>query len=614
VSLTTVDGRYQIIARIAAGGMGEVFHAHDSVLAREVAIKVLHPGLASERAFIDRFRREARAAANLSHPNIVQVHDWGERDGTSFMVMEYVRGPNLRELHMARGRLMPAQVAEVVLQILAALDHAHRRGIVHRDVKPENALLTPEGVVKVADFGLAHALAEARITQAPGTVTGTVQYLAPEQIRGEPADPRTDLYALGVVTYELLTGRPPFNADTAMAVAYKHLSEQVAAPSDWAPDVPEKLDRIVLAATAKDPDDRPRSAADMRADLVAVVGSLPSAPRLSELAAATPARDDGVIVDLSRATTVTIPQVASPRRGQHRARRRRRWPWVVLSVLLVLALAAGGWAAWTYVIPHSAAVPQVVGLGAKEARSRLDAAGFAVKTGAPIPSIKIAEGDVAKQQPPPGTHLKKGSVVTFQLSTGPPMRTVPSVKGLPVATAKNELSQHGFVPVIVKQWSEAVPVGRIVTQSPDGTAHARYGSKVHLVESKGPEPVLVPQVTGRPSTEATAILQAAGFTVQQVNRFSDTVSRGVVMRQHPSSGTAPRGSAITIVVSKGPKAFPMPNVAGHTRAAAVQELKDLGLTVNVVVIPSSSGNTVVGQNPNPGTTVHPGDSVTIYLA
>jgi len=353
VSLTTVDGRYQIIARIAAGGMGEVFHAHDSVLAREVAIKVLHPGLASERAFIDRFRREARAAANLSHPNIVQVHDWGERDGTSFMVMEYIRGPNLRELLTARGRLMPAQVAEVELQILAALDHAHRRGIVHRDVKPENALLTPEGVVKVADFGLAHALAEARITQAPGTVTGTVQYLAPEQIRGEPADPRTDLYALGVVTYELLTGRPPFNAETAMAVAYKHLSEQVAAPSDWAPDVPEKLDRIVLAATAKDPDDRPLSAADMRADLVAVVGSLPSVPRLSELAAATPARDDGVIVDLSRATTVSIPQVVSPRRGQHRApaRRRRRWPWVVLSVLLVLALAAGGWAAWTYVIP-----------------------------------------------------------------------------------------------------------------------------------------------------------------------------------------------------------------------------------------------------------------------
>jgi eukaryotic-like serine/threonine-protein kinase len=613
VSLSTVDGRYQIIARIAAGGMGEVFRAEDAVLAREVAIKVLHPGLASERAFIDRFRREARAAANLSHPNIVQVHDWGERDGTSFMVMEYVRGPNLRELLTARGRLMPAQAAEVVLQVLAALDHAHRRGIVHRDVKPENALLTPEGVVKVADFGLAHALAEARITQAPGTVTGTVQYLAPEQIRGEQADPRTDLYALGIVTYELLTGREPFSAETSLAVAYKHLSERVPAPSDWAPDVPEKLDRIVLQAAAKDPDDRPRSAADMRADLVAVVGSLPSATKLADLVAATPAREDSQVVDLSRATTVTIPQVVTPRRGHHRARR-RRWPWVVFSLLLAVALAAGGWAVWTYAIPHSVAVPRVIGLQAQEARSRLEAAGLTVTTGKPIPSIKIAQGDVARQQPPPGTDLKKGSLVTLQVSTGPPMRTVPSVKGLPVDTAKSQLTQRGFVPSVRNQWSQTVPDGHVVTQDPDGARRARYGSKVKLMVSKGPEPVLVPQVIGRPVDEAIAILEAAGFSVTQVNRFSDSVSRGLVMQQHPSTGSAPRGSGVAITVSRGPKVFPMPNVAGDSRSAAEQELKSLGLDVHVVVIPSSSGNTVVGQSPSAGTTVHPGDSVTIFLA
>src|SRR5947208_12641594 len=268
MSLTTVDGRYQIIARIAAGGMGEVFRAHDSVLAREVAIKVLHQGLASEPAFIDRFRREARAAANLSHPNIVQVHDWGERDGTSFMVMEYVRGPNLRDLLGAQGRLQPAQAVEIVLQILAALDHRHRRGIVHRDVKPANAPLTPDGAVNVADFGLAHALAEARITQAPGTVPGPVQYLAPDQLRGDPADPRTDLYALGIVAYELLTGEVPFTGETSLAIAYKHLSEPSRAPSADAPAVPPQLDRIVLRATAKDPADRPPPAAEMRHELV----------------------------------------------------------------------------------------------------------------------------------------------------------------------------------------------------------------------------------------------------------------------------------------------------------------------------------------------------------
>ena len=526
VSLTTVDGRYQIIARIAAGGMGEVFRAHDSVLAREVAIKVLHPGLASEPAFIDRFRREARAAANLSHPNIVQVHDWGERDGTSFMVMEYVRGPNLRDLLGAQGRLQPAQAVEIVLQILAALDHAHRRGIVHRDVKPENALLTPEGVVKVADFGLAHALAEARITQAPGTVTGTVQYLAPEQIRGEPADPRTDLYAAGIVTYELLTGQVPFNAETSLAVAYKHLSEPVPAPSEWAPDVPEKLARIVLSATAKDPEERPASAADMRADLVSAVGSLPAAPRLADVVASTPARDRTDAAWPDRATTVTIPQVVSPGRAQHR-KRRRRWPWI--------ALAAGAWAAWTYAIPHTAAVPPVVGMHAQDARTQLTDAGFTVRTGDPVPSIHIAQGDVAKQQPTAGTHLKKGSVVTLQLSAGPPMRTVPSVVGLPAATAQSQLQARGFVPRTVKRYSQSAPQGQVFQQKPKGATRAQYGSKTTIYVSKGPQPILVPQVIGRAVDEAKAILEAAGFTVHEVDRFSDTVSRGLVMKQQPAA-------------------------------------------------------------------------------
>ena len=591
--------------------MGEVFRAHDSVLAREVAIKVLHRALATEPAFIDRFRREARAAANLSHPNIVQVHDWGERDGTSFMVMEYVRGPNLRDLLTAHGRLRPQQAAEVVLQILAALDHAHRRGIVHRDVKPENALVTPEGVVKVADFGLAHALAEARITQAPGTVTGTVAYLAPEQIRGEAADPRTDLYALGIVMYELLTGEVPFVAETALAIAYKHLSEAVPAPSEWAPDVPEGLDRIVLRATAKDPDDRPSSAAEMRADLVAVVGSLPSAPKLADLAAATPPREDSPGPWADRATTVTIPQVVAARRSARRTRR-RRWPWVVAALLL--ALAAGGWAAWTYAIPHSASVPSVVGMSSADARSRLEGAGFTIRMGPPVPSIHVAAGDVARESPSPGTSLRKGLTVTLQLSSGPPLRTVPGVTGLPEATAQTALAQKGFDPKVVKRWSQTAPKGQVFEQAPDAKTRARYGSAVRLFVSKGPEPVLVPQVIGRGVDEATAILQAAGFTVHRVDRFSDTVSRGLVMRQHPSKGSAPRGSEITVVVSRGPKAFPMPNVAGDARSAAEQELQSLGLQVRVVVIPSSSGNTVVGQHPSPGTTVHPGDSVTIYVA
>src|SRR5438445_12873431 len=221
---STIDGRYEVITRVAAGGMGEVYRAHDSVLGREVAIKILHPHLAGDRGFVDRFRREARAAAILNHPSIVGVYDWGTTDGTYFMVMEFVPGPNLRPLLAEYGRLEPAQAVEVCLPVLAALDHAHGHGIVHRDVKPENILIARSGAVKVADFGLARAYADSYISQAEGTVTGTVQYLAPEQIQGEPADPRTDLYALGVVMFELLTGRAPFTGETSLSLAYQHLS------------------------------------------------------------------------------------------------------------------------------------------------------------------------------------------------------------------------------------------------------------------------------------------------------------------------------------------------------------------------------------------------------
>src|SRR5947199_1353031 len=244
--------------------MGEVFRAHDAVLGREVAIKFLHPHLAGDRGFVDRFRREARAAAILNHPNIVGVYDWGTADDTYFMVMEFVRGTNLRALLAEHGRLAPAQVVEVALPVLAALDHAHGHGIVHRDIKPENILISEDGTVKVADFGLARAYADSYVSQAEGTVTGTVQYLAPEQIQGRPADPRTDLYALGVVMFELLTGRTPFAGETSLAIAYQHLSGVVPAPSEVVPTLEPDLDGPVLQATAKDRNSRPPSARAMR--------------------------------------------------------------------------------------------------------------------------------------------------------------------------------------------------------------------------------------------------------------------------------------------------------------------------------------------------------------
>src|SRR5256886_2647144 len=290
---STVAGRYQVAGRIASGGMGEVYRAHDAVLAREVAIKVLHPQFAHDRGFVERFRREARAAAILNHPNIVGVYDWGSTDGTYFMVMEYVPGTNLRSLLAEHGRLDASQVVEVTTQVLAALEHAHGHGIVHRDVKPENILVTRDGMVKVADFGLARAFAEASISQAEGTVTGTVQYLAPEQIQGEPADPRTDLYALGVVMFETLTGRAPFAGETSLAIAYQHLTGRVPAPSTLVPTVPPALDRAVRHATQRERDDRPASARAMRQELARATVGMPEAPRVREIAREIPAAELG---------------------------------------------------------------------------------------------------------------------------------------------------------------------------------------------------------------------------------------------------------------------------------------------------------------------------------
>ena len=607
---STVDGRYQVIARIASGGMGEVYRAHDAVLGREVALKVLHPQLAGDRGFVERFRREARAAALLNHPNIVGVFDWGNTEGTYFMIMEFVPGTNLRALLTEYGRLEPGQVLEVALPVLAALDHAHGHGIVHRDIKPENILIARDGTVKVADFGLARAYADSYISQAEGTVTGTVQYLAPEQIQGEPADPRTDLYALGVVMFELLTGRTPFSGETSLSIAYQHLSGVVPAPSEVVPTLEPDLDGPVLQATAKDRNSRPASARAMRQGILDAAAALPPTRRVAELAAQISSTE---FAATDRAATVTIPRRESPK-----ARRSRQLRFAALLLALLVLIGGGAWAGWVYVIPHYTRVPNVQGMAEAPAIARLKRAGLSFAIAPPEFSSIVPSGAVINTIPPAGTRTRTRTKVQVITSKGPEFLLVPDVLGDTQAQAVQALTAAGFSPVVGTAFDDAVAKGRVIRQDPDPNARGERGSTVTITVSGGPPPIQIPDVKGQPAPIAQAALVNLGFAVKQTQQFSDTVPLGDVIRTNPPAGSsAPKGSEVTLIVSKGPRAFPMPDVVGMTREAATALLQSKGLSVSTVFLPPSPGappNIVVYQGPLAGSTVHSGDQVTIYVS
>jgi serine/threonine protein kinase/beta-lactam-binding protein with PASTA domain len=604
--LVTLDGRYHIVDRIAAGGMGEVFRAHDAVLAREVAIKVLHRPLAADQGFVDRFRREARAAAVLSHPNIVAVHDWGAVDGIYYMVMEYVRGQSLREVLNAEGVLAPAQAADALLQTLSALDHAHRHGIVHRDMKPENIMVTRDGVAKVADFGLARAYADAQITHA-GHVTGTVQYLAPEQLQGEPADPRTDLYSLGVVTYELLTGRIPFDGETPMAIAYKHLRDPVPPPSRRNPSVPPGLDGWVASMTEKDRELRPESAAEARRDLAAEADTLPEAPSLGDLIPEITVIPPPDTPD--RATTVTIPRARSDKhRERHRGRR------IAGLAFAVLAVAAAAWGAWTYLVPHDVDVPGVEGLTVEQAQSRLEEAGLTVRIGKGSFDEQAPADTVLSQKPAPGTSIREGSQVLLIPSLGLPPVKAPDLVGLTVPKAKQALEAVNLeLGEQTERYDEEFPAGQIIGQAIPAKEKTSQGSSIDVVVSRGPAPVPVPKVVGESEENARGLLTP--WVVDVEEEYSDSVERGFVISQTPDPKTKLQpGETVTVVVSLGPQEFPAPNLVGMSRDAAVAKIRSLGLVPNVIELPGATGDrTVATQLPVAGATVRAGTTITIYV-
>ncbi len=582
-----IAGRYRIAARIGSGGMGEVFRARDQVLGRTVAIKVLPEELAARPGFVERFRAEAKAAARLSHPNAVQVHDWGADEGSYFMVMEYVRGRTLREVLAARGRVEPAQAAAIIGQLLAALDAAHGSGLVHRDVKPENVLVTVGGEVKVTDFGIAR-IAEGAATS--GDMLGTVSYAAPEQIRGEAVDARADLYAAGCVLYELVTGSPPFEGDVAH-VLNEHLTARVPAPSVEYPEA-APLDRVVAAATARDPAGRYPSAAAMRADLEEAARSLPAAPPLPELA--------------SELTSVVAAETEETMMAPAR-RKRRKWPYV-LAALLALIVAA--------VAMLVRPVPKVTGLRQDAALARLHRAGLKASVRSDFSETDPA-GVVIAAHPPFGPFGLRAAKVALTVSRGPDIRQIPDVRTKSLADAEKLIADNGLPvgeKISVFSSDPAYPSGTVTDQDPKPKA-VKPGVPVNLYVSKGPEMVMVAPVTGTVFSQAEAALKGAGFTVTRTEAYSDSVSAETVVDQTPKPGASvQKGSAVALVVSIGPQPFPMPKVVGAACAAAKTQLEALGLTVTVT---SRSGtctsNTVLIQDPPDGNSVKKGGTATLFV-
>ncbi len=488
----------------------------------------------------------------------------------------------------------------------------------HRDVKPENVLVTTEGTVKVADFGLARAYAEGRQTQA-GTVTGTVQYLAPEQIRGEPADPRSDLYSLGIVSYELLTGKLPFTGETAMSIAYKHLSGRVPVPSATVPTIPAELDGFVASATDRDREMRPESAAAMRRDLEAIASALPPARALSSIVdddpIVTPLPDDGATTDVvvlgdagpTGELGTTTATIARTQRGT-----KRRWRRTLGIVAILLSLAAIGWGVWTYLIPHRADVPALAGTPVDAARDRLADLGFAVRIADGQHSARIEEGSVLRVQPEPGTSLEQGETVTLVPSLGPPPVEAPSVEGMTLEHATERLSRAGLEASVVKRrFHDELAEGRVISQVQTGMVPD--GSTVELVLSKGHAPVAIPRVAGMSEDEASDELQALGFSVTTEEAFSNDVDRGFVIGVTPKAGAeTPYASTVTLKVSLGPERFQAPSFIGLTRTQAEARAAEYGLQASFTDLPGGTG-VVITQSPAPGVTVSYGDTVQLFL-
>ena len=640
---TVLNDRYEIQQRIGRGGMADVLLARDLLLDRPVAIKVLFAEFATDPSFVERFRREAQAAANLTHPNIVGVYDWGKYGGTYFIAMEYVQGRTLADIIRANGRVSAVQAAEIASEVSAALAFAHRNGVVHRDIKPANILIGSSGQVKVADFGIARAVnsaADSNLTQV-GLVMGTATYFSPEQAQGAQPDPRSDLYSLGVVMYEMVGGRPPFSGDNPVAIAYKQVHESPQPLNQIAPDVPRPYEAIVAKLLAKNPGGRYADGEALRDDLrrfrngepvralgaagpaAAAAAGQPVNPNASTVAqprttAAQPRAATGQTAAMGRTgqtaamagataampRAVVVPTVAvNPSRPVPQQRgpyptganeavyydppQRRGW-WGIAAFIAVVALGVGAFLLFKALNkedePGKLTLPELIGTPIDEAVQIVTDQGLVPKL-EPNPDSEEPEGEVYETDPVAGVLISEGQTITLFFRPIEQLVTVPDVRGKPQAEAEAQLTADGFlIAPIITAIDPQVPVGSVISQTPEPAAMAKQGSEVTLTISQGQGQVPVPNVAGQSADAAEQLLSSDqfGLVVSRAEEPNDSVPAGTVIRTEPPASTlVDKGSAVSVVVSTGPTKVAVPLVNGLTEAQATQKLTDAGLLFTI---------------------------------
>lgn len=656
-----LDGRYRVGPRIARGGMATVYQATDLRLDRTVAVKVMHAGLGDDPEFVARFEREARSAARLSHHNVVAVFDQGDDAGTLFLVMEYVPGLTLRDLIRKEAPMEPGKALSLIEPVLAALAAAHGAGMIHRDVKPENVLLATDpdsgaSRIKVADFGLARAInAETQHTATGGVLIGTVSYLSPELVVDGKADARSDVYAAGVLLYEMLTGQKPHQADSPIQVAYKHVHEDIPPPSRRVPGLPPYVDALVARATARDKDLRPADArvllhqvrrvrqaldhgvvddpeltADLRpgpgsADLDRVPTGELFVPQRAEdvfdpdLELTAPVSAIGVVpagrsaAAPPRRPATPPPALSEPGPSRPVPRRSRRGPALLVSVLVIaLLVGLGGWYLGVARYTHA---PAVINLSVAAAEAKVEKAGLVFKQGDTAYSETVAMGSVISTDPGAGDRIRKDGTVTAVISLGPERYAVPDVRGktLDNAQAMLDAGSLGFGQAI-ERFHEKIAKGKVISADPAVGTQLRPDTAVNLVVSKGPRPVKITDWTGRNAERAEAALAEDGFAVETSSSFSDIVPAGRVISQNPNSGTGIKGDTVTLVVSKGPELVEVPSLRGSRVNDAEKALKKLGFQVVIERNPLYVGaDYVVGSNPDGGSKAPKGSTVTLSI-